>query len=362
MTTSPGPAVGPRWQRSLLPPLLVGELEQPADGGDTGTPARSLRDWLVDVVAFVAAIGIGAFALASTWHEHAMWLAVLDVGLGVGACLALWARRAHPLGVALGVTVISAVSAAAGGAALVALFTVAVHRPPRTTIAIGALSVAMAAISAGLYARHGGYDWSGLAFGLLFTVVALGWGLFVRARNLLVLSLHERSQRLESEQRLRVEQARQAERARIAREMHDVLAHRLSLLSVHAGALEFRPDASADEIARAAGVIRASAHGALQDLRQVIGLLRTPEEEDAPERPQPTLADVPALVAESRTSGMSVRDRVEVENPGSIPAALGRTVYRIVGGADQRTQTRAREFGRGDDQQRSEWCSPGRGG
>jgi signal transduction histidine kinase len=188
----------------------------------------------------------------------------------------------------------------------------------------------MAAISAGLYARHGGYDWSGLAFGLLFTVVALGWGLFVRARNLLVLSLHERSQRLESEQRLRVEQARQAERARIAREMHDVLAHRLSLLSVHAGALEFRPDASADEIARAAGVIRASAHGALQDLRQVIGLLRTPEEEDAPERPQPTLADVPALVAESRTSGMSVRDRVEVENPGSIPAALGRTVYRIV--------------------------------
>jgi signal transduction histidine kinase len=62
-------------------------------------------------------------------------------------------------------------------------------------------------------------------------------------------SLRERAERLEAEQRLKVEQAREAERLRIAREMHDVLAHRVSLLSLHAGALEFRPDAPADDVA-----------------------------------------------------------------------------------------------------------------
>ncbi len=79
---------------------------------------------------------------------------------------------------------------------------------------------------------------------------------------------------MEEEQRLRVEQARGAERRRIAREMHDVLAHRVALLSLHAGALEFRPDAPPQEIAEAAGVVRASARAALVDLREVIGVLR----------------------------------------------------------------------------------------
>ena len=66
---------------------------------------------------------------------------------------------------------------------------------------------------------------------MLLTAVVVGWGLFVRARRELVFSLRERAARLEAEQQLRVEQAREAERRRIAREMHDVLAHRVSLLS-----------------------------------------------------------------------------------------------------------------------------------
>jgi signal transduction histidine kinase len=162
--------------------------------------------------------------------------------------------------------------------------------------------------------------------GVLATGVVIGWGLFVRVRRELVASLHERATRVESEQRLRVEQARDAERRRIAREMHDVLAHRVSLLSVHAGALEFRPDAPPEEIAEAAGVIRASARAALQELREVIGVLR--ESEDGAEPPQPTLADVPALVEESRAAGMRVDCGIAVER--ELPDALGRTVYRVV--------------------------------
>ena len=145
-----------------------------------------------------------------------------------------------------------------------------------------------------------------LVVGVLLTAVVVGWGLFVRARRELVFSLRERAARLEAEQQLRVEQAREAERRRIAREMHDVLAHRVSLLTLHAGALEFRPDASPEEVAEAAGVIRATAHAALEDLRGVIGVLRDGEGGDGPEPPQPTLADIPALVEESRAAGMKV--------------------------------------------------------
>ena len=90
--------------------------------------------------------------------------------------------------------------------------------------------------------------------------------------------------------------------------MHDVLAHRISLLSLHAGALEIRPDAAPAEVAGAAGVIRASAHQALQDLREVIGVLREHDSADgAPERPQPTLGELPALADESRAAGVRVR-------------------------------------------------------
>jgi signal transduction histidine kinase len=112
--------------------------------------------------------------------------------------------------------------------------------------------------------------------------------------------------------------------------MHDVLAHRISLLSLHAGALEIRPDAAPAEVAGAAGVIRASAHQALQDLREVIGVLREePAGDPGPERPQPTLRELPALVEESRAAGTTVRLDLTVD-PAAVPGLTGRTAYRIV--------------------------------
>jgi signal transduction histidine kinase len=87
-------------------------------------------------------------------------------------------------------------------------------------------------------------------------------------------SLQERARRAEAEQGRRVAEARASERTRIAREMHDVLAHRLSLLATYAGAIEYRPDAPPDQVARAAGVVRDGAHQALDELREVITVLR----------------------------------------------------------------------------------------
>ena len=86
--------------------------------------------------------------------------------------------------------------------------------------------------------------------------------------------LRERARAAERDQARRVDEARAAERARIAREMHDTLAHRLTLLATTAGALEYRTDLSPEQVSTAAGVVRASAGDALEELRTVIGVLR----------------------------------------------------------------------------------------
>jgi signal transduction histidine kinase len=156
-----------------------------------------------------------------------------------------------------------------------------------------------------------------------FTLVAAG--MILRSNRRLMASLKDRAVQAEEGQRMRVEEARHLERERIAREMHDVLAHRISLLAVHAGALEFRPDASPQE-KQAAGVIRESAHEALEDLRAVIGMLRT-DERDA-ERPQPTLAGLPELIEESRRAGARVT--VTGADTAQAPDRIGRHAYRIV--------------------------------
>jgi len=203
----------------------------------------------------------------------------------------------------------------------------------------------VAFITAGLYAAatvvtwavhepRPGADWGAavgpLLAGALVNASVLAWGMFVRARRQLVLSLAERARRAEAEQQARAQEARRLERERIAREMHDVLAHRISLLSLHAGALEFHPDAPAEEVARAAGVIRQSAHQALQDLRRVISVLRWPADGAAPPPPQPTLADLPALVDDSRQAGTRVRLDSRLDDLEAAPADLGRDAYRVV--------------------------------
>ncbi len=128
-------------------------------------------------------------------------------------------------------------------------------------------------------------------------------------------------------------QARANERARIAREMHDVLAHRMSLVAMHAGALAYRDDLSPEQTRQAAEVIQQGAHRALSDLREVLGLLRDADlaaDADAPERPQPTLCDVPALVEEARATGTRVTLTDEVREPQQAPETAGRNAYRMI--------------------------------
>jgi signal transduction histidine kinase len=287
---------------------------------------RTARDWIVDVVMFVIAAGIGVIVYAESESAHSDAENLLDVVLGVTSLVALWWRRRWPLGIGVLITAASAFSAFSAGAALIALFNIAVRGTRRQIIIVVALGVAGGVVYTVMYPTDDDVPLAvELLIAVLITLVVVPWGLFTRTQRDLLRTAHERAEKAEAEQRAHVEAAREAERRRIAGEMHDVLAHRLSLLSVHAGALEFRPDASPEEIAEAAGVIRATATEALRDLRHVIGVLRTGDDSTAP--PQPTLDAIPALVEESRAAGMHVRSRIDASGGEVI---VGRTAYRVV--------------------------------
>jgi signal transduction histidine kinase len=328
----------PRWQRSLLPAVEGTGLT--VDGSGRRLP-RTARDWVVDLGLFTFAVLVGVTQLVIDLKHVGVALGVLDAVLGIAACLSLWMRRRRPLAIGCAVIGASAFSGLAGGAAIVAVFTIAIHCPPRRTGQAAALSILASAVSPAIEGG-GSYRWASLFAGVALTAVAVGYGLFVRARRELVLSLHERGRRLQNEQDLRVREARHAERTRIAREMHDVLAHRISLLSVHAGALEFNPSATPEETARAAGIIRMSARAAQEELREVIGILRDDESDTAVAPPQPTLLDVPALVAESKQAEMDVTYRTELDG-AAVPDRVGRTVYRLI----QEALTNARKHAPG---------------
>lgn len=318
---------GRRW---LFPSAVIHELD-PGPGAAGRRPRRTARDWLVDFSCFVLAVLLGVTAAKTVWQDPHVshGLAVTDQLVGGLACAAVWLRRRRPMGLAIAMIPVSLVSDTAGGAAMVALFTVVVHRPFRYGAWIVGANLAATPFFYWLRPDPDLPYLAVVALVTLFILLVTSLALFVRSKRQLMLSLRDRARRAETEAGLRAERAQRLAREAIAREMHDVLAHRLTLLSVHAGALEFRPDAPREEIARAAGVIRESAHEALQDLREIIGVLRAADGDEAGGRPQPTLGALEALVGESRQAGMKVVLDNHVGDPSAVPASVGRTAYRI---------------------------------
>jgi signal transduction histidine kinase len=298
----------------------------------TGYGRRSRRDWVVDSAIFVLAVLFGLFTATQRVDSPVLpeWLFEVDQVVGALGCAALWLRRRWPTQLAVVLVSVSAFSELVAGAMLAALFTVAVHRSKWVSAAMFALSLVAAVAYAVLRPDPDLPPVVVLTIGVATQSAAYGWGVAIHHQRQLVA-------RARTEARLRTEQAQLEAREAVAREMHDVLGHRLSLLSVHAGALEYRPDAPVEDVARAARVIRESAHQALQDLREVIGVLRAP----VGELPQPTVADIPELVAESRRAGMDVELRHDVAD--APPDTVGRTAYRVV----QEALTNARKHAPG---------------
>ena len=294
---------------------------------DAPAAARSRRDWIVDSVLFFVAAVLGiAAALTSARHGLKGPLLAVDAIGGTALSLALWWRRRWPLGLGLASLPVLAVSSSASPAGVIILYTVAAYRRWQLAVMVAVAQVALLPAGRAVHPQGNSLTMYYLT-GTLGPAVVVAWGMFRRTR---LQAQREHARRAEAEEQLRLEQIRYAERTRIAREMHDVLAHRISLLSLHAGALEFRPDAPPEEVARAAAVIRASAHQALEDLRAVIGVLRDGTDSPGPQPPQPTLAALPGLLEESRAAGMRVHAEVRLADLAAVPDAIGRHALRIV--------------------------------
>jgi signal transduction histidine kinase len=296
----------------------------------TGDRESTRRDRLADGIAIGLALAYGGtmIKLGDATAPGATLPWPVDVAIGVLCAATLVVRRRWPLGLALALLPTGAISVMATGAILVALFTAAIRNRPAVVLALAGIHVVTGTIYYALQTEAAYPLWVDLLMRTVTGVAAVGWGLFVQSYRRLTFSLRQQARRLEAEQELRVDRARLTERTRIAREMHDVLAHRMSLVSLHAGALEVRTDARPEEVAMAAGAIRSSVHEALQELRTVIGVLRDGES-GPPEPPQPGLADLPDLLESARGTGMTVgyTCSVPAEAP---PVVLGRTAYRVV--------------------------------
>jgi signal transduction histidine kinase len=260
-------------------------------------------------------------------YEH-FWLPPEVVAAcGAVAALAIVVRRRFPVTLALFSLVFGTATGGAGFAVLVILYSLGAYAPSRrTALAVTGVGYAVSLVFTGPTDADGSFL-AQAGFGLAFTALPLVLGLYMGARKQLLASLQERAARLEREQGLLAERARAEERTRIAREMHDVVANRVSVMVVHAGALRAIARHDPEQAAETAAVIGEMGRQALQELRQVVGVLRQGEEAVASD--VPGVAEVRDLVGQSGATGL----RVELDVHGEerpMPPAVGRTVYRIV--------------------------------
>lgn len=307
---------------------------------------RSTRLWeglldVVSVIAVVSAVGrtepvpLGALAV----------LAVAGVGLAV--------RRRLP---ALAVVAATAASTVGGFCwpdatwstlalwvmAQTCLFSVALRSDRRVAAgAAGTLAVTLVAQST-LAQSNSVLDL--LSFALLtWTAAVLGAGLAVRAQRDHVAAL-EAAQRAETRDREReVGRRLTQERLRIARDLHDAVAHTVSVISLHAGAAERNLRSAPDDAVASLGAIRTAARTVVGEMQQILTVLR--EEGDVgagADRTVPGMAAVPDLVRSVRASGVQVSYAEQI-GPGDLPQALDVTVYRVL----QEALTNAVRYGDG---------------
>jgi signal transduction histidine kinase len=263
----------------------------------------------------------------------------LDVFAGLVAFIAYGYRRRYPVPVVAGLTALTSFSGLAAGPATLGLVSLATRRRPRELLLVAVLSLAAGSVYALVYPDKNLPWLGGFVINVLIAGVLIAIGMYIGARRELVVTRRARAEQAESEQALRIAQARTNERARIAREMHDVLAHRISLVAMHAGALGYRPDLTPQEMAKVAEVIQDTAHQALADLRAILGVLRSDEQHKLPERPQPTLRDLDGLIADEQQAGARIHLCNRAQQIDDMPESIGRTAYRII----QESLTNARK-------------------
>lgn len=283
--------------------------------------------WRYAVVVLIGAVAW--FELAEWQWDHNRFWFWSDLAVGLASLALVTQRRRWPVAVATILSVTSAVSGTAGGPATLALVSMSTRRRWREIVPVGLIAVGGSGVLETINPTSTQHILIAGPTILSITAVTVGWGLYIGSRRELLATLRDRAETAESEQAARMDQARTAERSRIAREMHDVLAHRISLVTMHAGALVYRQDLTADEMRETAGIIQDNSHQAMVELREVLGILRDGPGDADPEMPQPSATDLPALLDEARQTGMKVNSGLDIPLD-TVPETLGRTLYRVV--------------------------------
>ncbi|SNS95587.1 Signal transduction histidine kinase [Asanoa hainanensis] len=361
--TRPKSFRSPRW---LLPAELAGvSVDEPRR-------RRTVRDWVADAALFVFALGfLVADSGGAPYYGDAVpqWFHTADPFVSLAACVALWWRRRFPFVVAGVVFMAYLIGDSTLGAALVVVLTVAVHKGW-----LAAVLVADAFLVPSLWFSFAhpppNVAWQAMVvIVFLMFVTPLVSGMAIRFRRQVVVSLRRDAEWAARDHDRRLADARRAERERIAREMHDTLAHRISLISVHAGALSYRSAQAeagagrpldASDVGAAIDVIHGNARRALVELGDVLAVLRTGDEAPDPGDvgpPQPQIGDIERLVADAEAVGQRVTVTVECEPTESLRGAVQRTVYRTV----QEGLTNARKHAPGTAVEVSVTGTPGNG-
>lgn len=311
----------------IRPGMLPGLLEAAVDGSGK-TPTRTARDWVVDAACLILAAAMAGVALFVPAPVLLPLSPLITTVVAALACVSLLLRRRAPVALTVVLILGSAVLPALSGASLIALFTAAVHRRLPTVMLLALLAGVSAMVQYSVvFAVGGAQYWLAVGATMVLSLLVVGWGMAVRGRRELVLLMADRVRQIQREQESRLREARQAVREGLARDLHDSLAHRLSLISMTAGTLDYRTTASSRDFDEVVEILRWNARQGMNELRQVVTVLRRPDGHAAPGQYHP--GGVLDLVAEARASGQ------EVDLEWSIPGdRLGRllhdTLYRCV--------------------------------
>jgi len=258
-------------------------------------------------------------------------VAVVSLALAGTLCVA-WRRRA-PEAVLAGTSIAFIVCTASGYltpplpfAPLVAIYTVAVYRPPSISIKAGGVAAA-GVIVGSIFGPNGLNDDSLLDYPLsLVAALTIGYGVRIgRARAAL---LERQSAQLAREQAALTQLAVEQERARIARELHDIVAHHVSVMVAQASAARVVFDARPQQARQALGSIAAVGREAMTEMRRLLGVLH-PHGAQVDHAPVPGLDRLPMLIAQIEQAGLPVRMAV-AGNRRRLPAGVELSAYRIV--------------------------------
>ena len=295
--------------------------------------------WVFDSALALVAAGLASALLVPMLVSVPVGRAVPRGMLALGCALVLLhtvplaARRRFP-GTVLALCVASALAFAAlfmmpiflGPAILVAVYSVAAYSDRRVSLA--GLAVAEVGLVA-VQLTPGRFERS--TFLLFVGVVAVAWllGHFVGDRQVYAAQLEERTAELEQAREELARRAVAEERLRLARELHDVVAHAMSVIAVQSGVGAHVADSRPEEVGKALAAIEATSRSALIELRRLLGVLRQDGEPQASLTPAPGLANLEGLLAEVAKAGLAVRLRVEGA-PVPLPAGLDLSAYRIL--------------------------------